>query len=201
MSSHRRRIYLTIIAVGLVLVAIDRLYIQDDSAALGPQNASAHARSPVAAGEATAKETSFARIWVPPVSLEVPQAWKELAEQADAMLRQPFSADRPGRAAGLVDATIHEESETEAPGAFADRHRLEAILTSRSKPLAIIDGQVVTEGERIEGYVIEEIDRWSVRLRGADETVMLILPSETLGAPRDAAPCDVHQRVACPLCR
>lgn len=188
MPSRRRRIYLTIIAVGLVLVAIDRLYVQPGDAPLGPRTAAAQSRAPSAARERAADVKSFARIWVPPISLEVPQAWKELAEQADAMLRQPFSTGRPGRAAGLVSATADEDLETETIGAFADRHRLEAILTSRTRPLAIIDGQVVTEGQRIEEYVIEKIERWSVRLRSADDTVVLTLPSEDLGAPGDGAP-------------
>jgi hypothetical protein len=187
MPSRRRKLYLTIIAVGLALVAIDRLYIQDGAPPLGPRAASAHARSPSESRVAAGDQGDFARIWVPPVSLEVPLAWKELAEQADALVRQPFAASVQQFAMGVGAAPTDEESEQSAAGAFAERHRLEAILTSRSKPLAIIDGQVVTVGGRIEGYVIEAIDRWSVRLRGADDTVTLVLPNETLGAPSDGS--------------
>lgn len=180
MTPRRRRIYLTIIAIGLVLVAIDRLYIQDGSAKLGPQSAQASAHATERARQGAA-ESGFARIWVPPVSLEVPKVWRELAEQADTLVRQPFGGGRPLAESGLAEMSDDAPDQSAASATkFEDRHRLEGILSSPSRPRAIIDGRVVTIGETIDGLVIEEIDTWRVRLRGSDGIVTLVLPSEML---------------------
>lgn len=181
MTSRRRRIYLTVIAIGLVLVAIDQLYVQDGGADLGPSKATAQTSRPRGGDAAAAAERGFARVWVPPVSLEVPQAWRELAEHADRLMRQPFSPAAPLRDAGLAGAESDEATAPAPAITFAERHRLEAVLSSQTRPRAIIDGQVVTIDESVEGFVVEAIEGRSVTLRGPDgQTVRLDMPLETL---------------------
>jgi hypothetical protein len=75
-----------------------------------------------------------------------------------------------------LDKSATGTGDTRRPARVAVTHRLEGIMWSVSKPLAIIDGNVMGVGEKLrDGSIVTEIGRNFVALKRGGKTFRLVL--------------------------
>lgn len=178
MNSRRRKIYLSLIAIGLVALVIDRLFILHPTGGKGGP-ARAVASAIVRAGESKPTDASdVVGRWNVPKLIAIPDKWRDLMVDSARTVRDPFvaSTELAPEADEIEDET---ETETEAAAptvSFAERHAVEAVLVTPQGPQAIVDGRILKVGDWIDGHRVERIDTSSVVFQGVDETVTLHLP-------------------------
>ena len=100
-------------------------------------------------------------------TLPFEQAARDVFTPADWFIEQTESAAEP------ISTKVDHASRAEAASVvFEKKHQLQGVLTGRI-PLALIDGQLVREGARVDDYVLVEIKDDQVTFRNECERVIL----------------------------
>jgi hypothetical protein len=90
-----------------------------------------------------------------------------------AALLQSSGADAATAGTGVQSAALHGSR----PPGFADRHTLEGVILG-PKPMAVVDGRLLSPGAALDAYTLVEIqrDRVVFERHGDSERVTLTLP-------------------------
>lgn len=106
--------------------------------------------------------------------------YESLARELAALDRDLF-VPTPAITARLFERPIDDDGEAEQAAAeraaFSDRHRLTGVVLGR-QPLAVIDGQVVRSGDRLDGHHVLEVQRDSVVLECDITKLRVVLSME-----------------------
>jgi hypothetical protein len=188
MSQRRKRVYLTIIAVGLVLVVIDRVWLAHDGEPLSPRTAAgASPLSSAGAGRSAGAAGTGADIaaeWFPPPAIRLPASWPELPTSDAGSRRDPFVPSLSHVGASTTGARGEGGGDAEgAPPAasFAESHRLEAIIISRTSRHAVVDDLILSRGDVLDGHRLVQIGLLGVVFEGPQGRVVLELPRHEAG--------------------
>lgn len=93
-----------------------------------------------------------------------------LASAGSVAAEEPAVAD-PTRPYQVIETS-------EAPGVQSRGLELTAVLVSASRRVAIINGEIYREGERVNGELISRIESGAIRIRrGNDEVLIRIRPA------------------------
>jgi len=169
--NKRQKMSVGVLAIGLVALLVDRMYVL-------PQSAPAGQAAP--ADEYTVTATADRAAVPPPVSAP---ADLTVAAKLDAAWsdNNPHS-DEPRDLFSLPSSwpTTRRSQETPRPtvtagSAFAARHRLEAITVDPQGKRALIDDKLLRLGETLEGFRLVAIDTESVAFERDGQHIQLEL--------------------------
>lgn len=111
---------------------------------------------------------------------DLPQASPITVGWSESLDRDPFHVVRDSRSSeDSEDDTEYGFEKGERKLAAARALRLQAVFLDGSNRMAMINRQLVKEGERIEGYVVRHIQREAVRLQGQEDEKVLVFGSAT----------------------
>lgn len=183
MKRTKLRIYLAVILLGLAALVVDRWRgSRRRPASAEASNVVASAPRPPAGETATSPNQ--------PLSVTMP-AFPKLASDPLRLagVRDPFTIAAAARSALLPAPPPPEEQEqgrgTLAPSAaFRAAHRLHAIVFVSAARVAVLDGVMVSEGQRIDDCDLERISERSVRFACPDADVDLVIESSLTGPDR-----------------
>lgn len=89
---------------------------------------------------------------------------------------------------GLGDPTrptsLSEPAEAKAQAAQGPRWRLQSTLVADDRRVAVINGRMVAQGERIEGATVLEVRTDGVTLQKDGQRLNLLLPGSGIGVKR-----------------
>jgi hypothetical protein len=171
--NKERKIYLGLLALGVVALGIDRM-TRGGAAAEPPANAD----PPVVVTHAVAVQPAVAKTGGPadkPTSAALP---------VSALLRRA-AATRPASDKGVVDVfrvsrrwpgSVPPTPQTPAAAAtFEGAHQLTGLFLSEGRRRAIIDGRTLAIGERLDGYTLLSVEKNSAVLASKQTRVVLTL--------------------------
>lgn len=189
MSRKRKRVYLTLIAVGLAAVVVDRIWLTESGEGLAPSKAAAAERSAPAAvasgrpGEGQAESGNGEPDWFPPPGAMLPKSWSSLPSARGVTGREPFLPSPAFLGAVRADGG---DRFAEAPAEsralrFEQRHRLLAIACSATAPRAVVDDRILSLQDVVDGHRLVEIGTFHVVFDGPDGRITLKLPRDEVG--------------------
>lgn len=169
--NKRQRASMGVLAIGLVALVVDRMFVLPQSAPAGPT---------AAADDYTITATSETAAAPPPVSspagltaaTKLETAWSDknlrLDEPRDLFSLPPSWPRTQGPERRIVPTVTAET-------VFAARHRLEAITMDPQGERALIDDRLLRLGETLEGFELVAIDKESVTFEQGGQRVQLEL--------------------------
>jgi hypothetical protein len=162
-ASERIKIYLAV-GLALVLAALVYRYLH---AKASPKESS----SPVSAAAPLAEIPQVPLIGME--STDTPQPRKfQLEESRRVFLRDIFAPAKP-----LARAAVQSNKSHQPPPKDVSSFKLKGIIVGGKNPIAIINGKLLREGEKIDGYKLIRIDEKEVFLRSGHRTIKLKLVS------------------------
>ncbi|RME39294.1 MAG: hypothetical protein D6788_05760 [Planctomycetota bacterium] len=173
MSAQRKRVYLTLLAIGAVALLVDRLVLL-------PRR---HGPAPVFGGvlpvqpDASTTQATSAPVedWVPLIPF--PSGVESLAE--DASMRDLFQAPEGIDPAPTRTNTMTEAKAPSPSASFQEVHRLTGVLVGESVRGALVDGRWVRVGELVSGCELSNVTGTHAVFTCPDGTVTLSLADET----------------------
>lgn len=161
MSARKKKLYLCVIGAGAIALAADRLFLSRGPALVSAANdelqgepgAAAAASSPVLTAAAESASSSGNNL-IPEIPFPRGVKTGSNGPPLRDFFRPPFR-DQPAR--GNLDQRAQQEPLAPSREGFADRHRLQVVLTRDGFRVAVIDGAWMRPGDTLDGCVLQEI--------------------------------------------
>ncbi|MFP4144453.1 MAG: hypothetical protein ACLFV3_04860 [Phycisphaeraceae bacterium] len=153
--TRERKILLAVLSLGLGALMLDRVVL--NAGASGPKSATASGASYAVPEEAETPAEPSPKVdtaATPAADASAPALARRLAEVASqeradpTRTRDAFNPAAPWNAA--PEAQRPDPAE-EALRQFAGRHRLTAVMPGGEDPVAVVDGQLLRPGEKLDG--------------------------------------------------
>lgn len=179
MSRRKLKTYIAVIGVGLGALIVDRLLEPGGT----PASALGAASQSDDATEAAAREPELAAaLSVMPTAF--PSTLPGLVP--NALLRDPF--DLPEAARRVLESKPEvapaKAGNTVTPSElFRGDHELSAIVRVGASRVAIVDGLMIAQGQRVDECSLEELSDRYARFSCADGDVVLTIAPRSLGLP------------------
>lgn len=184
MGGRSRRVLLLVVLGGTVAVLLlDRTWPADTSADTPKENAEAPKGSPAAV---TSEPPPLPEATPGPrEGTYGPQVPVAQAGPIKQLQRNPFEVipEAFGWLSMIQQAEQHspqlgrgDRTEELGPEEFAQRHRLQATCTRPHAAWAMIDGRLLTVGQKLDGYVLKAVESYQVVFRRGGVPATLVLP-------------------------
>ena len=177
--TKRQIIMIGLCAVGAAVAVHDQLRASSDG--MGPETASASISSPEAGDPVAMPPETPAR-----EGRKIADRLKAAAERDPDLAKDTRDAFRAPNswlpaaipASGAAAAPLVEDSDQAQADAFSKNHPLQAVLASGSNRQAMIDGQCLVVGQKLDGFQLLSVGELSVVLASPGGIrVKLTLPS------------------------
>lgn len=176
-SSRERNVFIGILGVALAGLAVDRVFL--GSGATGPAEASAAAEEYAVDPFSDVLEVELveAADEAEPLTSALAGRLEEFArsDQRDTGdLPDIFEPSASWRGMPSSDGAVASRPASPAE-AFQAAHRLNAVMLSDSKPGAVVDGQFLTIGQDLDGFVLTSVNERSAVFKAENEQAELAL--------------------------
>ena len=190
--TRERKLLLTVLALGAAALLIDRVVL--NSGQSGPQSASASATAVSRGDERGDQESTVSAAKAALAKLEAQDTGPTLSERlADTASQHAVTAARPGDAFAPpkqwlraiapkpkpAEPAPEQNAQPAQPDAqrlvkrFREAHRLMAVMANRGEGVAIVDGQPVRVGDRLDGFTLRQVrERTAVFVSGETRVVL-----------------------------
>lgn len=157
-----------VLAIALVALVADRLFLSPGSGGGGPALVSAAVGAPVA--------TTLAD---DPIGITQPNDRRKLAERLSALAESQEIADAPN-AFGLPESWMADLKPTQGPDAgmtpaetFARDHQLQAVVVTGQSDSAFVDGVCLSVGQAVDGFKLVAVTENSATFQADGEQAVL----------------------------
>ena len=172
--TKRQKIGAAVVAVGLVLLVLDRVLVLPQIAPAGQVTDSSEAPAELLLAAPTMPEPNT----MPPherLANHLDTLWAK--SQLDlSQTKDPFVLPPSWRA--YVDLPDRKPPDSDATAGFAKKHRLTSVMLSPTGSSALIDSRVLTIGEKLDGFELVAISQDSATFEMNGRQVVLKLAKD-----------------------
>ncbi|MFA9477366.1 hypothetical protein ACERK3_03550 [Phycisphaerales bacterium AB-hyl4] len=180
--NKQQKILAAVLGTGLLALGVDRLVL--DTSSTGPQAASAGATAAVERAGAESMRSDAVDLAREALDEARAEPKASLAQRLSEASQQHDLSAEPGRDAfapsesWMSDITPAREVEPKGDAdarRFRQEHRLMAVMTPGDRGVVVVNGQALRVGQRVNGFLLIDVQRHSATFHGPGGQVELKL--------------------------